>query len=312
MAVPIFDIIIIGGGPAGLSAGIYACRGRMKTLLLEKLACGGQTVVADIIENFPGFARGIKGVEFIGELEKQATGFGLEIKEGEEVVEIAQSSNGPKIVRTQNKEYRAWAVIVAAGARPRALGVPGEDRLLGKGVSYCATCDGPLFRDKDVIVVGGGDTAVGEALFLARFCRQVSLVHRRDKLRATKILQERAFASPNLKFFWNSIVTEILGRDRVERVRIQNVNTGREKALDVRGVFVFVGLKPQTDFLKTLMDVDNEGFVITDEEMKTSQEGIFACGDCRKKTLRQIVTACAEGAIAGFIAMKFVEGIEKN
>jgi len=216
MSKGIYDIIIVGGGPAGLTAGVYTCRGRMRTLLLEKFTPGGQAAVADRVENFPGFAQGIKGMEFIGELEKQASGFGLEIRNGEEVIEIAlahaesstlQSSGDRaalvdkqslKIIRTVNKEYRTWAVIVAVGARPRKLGVPGEDRLLGKGVSYCATCDGPLFRGKDVIVVGGGDTAVEEALFLARFCRQVILVHRRDKLRATKILQEKAFAAVNL------------------------------------------------------------------------------------------------------------------
>ena len=302
----VYDIIIVGGGPAGLTAGIYTSRGGMKTLLLEKLAPGGQAAVVDWIENFPGFAKGIKGIEFVSALEKQAKGFGLEIRDAEEIVKIAQ---GATIVRTESKEYEAQAVIVAVGARSKRLGVPGEDRLLGKGISYCATCDGPLFRDKDVVVVGGGDTAVGEALFLSRFCRKVTLLHRRDKLRATKILQERAFATANLRFAWNSIATEVVGKEKVEGVRVKDVNKGSEKVLEASGVFIFVGLKPDTGFLQGSINLDKDGFIITDEDMRTNIEGVFACGDCRKKTLRQIVTACAEGAVAGFMALKFVEDL---
>lgn len=303
----IYDIIIIGGGPAGLTAGLYASRGRVKTLLLEKLAPGGQAAVADIVENIPGFPPGIKGAEFIARLEKQATNFGLEINNGEEVREIVEKDKTIKVAKTTNEEYQTRTVIIAVGARYRKLGVPGEDKLVGRGVSYCATCDGPLFRGKDVVLAGGGDTAVGEALFLSKFCRQVTLVHRRDKLRATKILQERALAADNIKFAWSSTVTEVLGEAKVEGVRIEDVNTGSEKVLDAAGIFIFVGLKPDTDFLQGLINLDSEGFVITDQDTRTSQEGIFACGDCRKKTLRQIVTACAEGAVAGFMALRFVE-----
>ncbi len=315
MSEKIYDVIIVGGGPAGLSAGIYTCRGGLKTLLLEKLAPGGQAAITDRIENFPGFAQGISGPDFVLELEKQAKGFGLEIEDGE-ITEIAPDSKSQnpefKIVKTADKEYRAQTVIISVGARPKRLGVGGEDKLIGRGVSYCATCDGPLFKGKDVVVIGGGDTAVGEALFLSRFCREVSVVHRRDKLRATKILQDRALAAKNVKVLWSSIVTDILGEKMVEGVRLKDVKTGQERVLDVAGVFVFVGLKPGTDFLEGLINTDDEGFIITDEDTRTNVKGIFACGDCRKKTLRQIVTACAEGALSGFMAIRFVEEIEKD
>ena len=319
-----YDIIIIGGGPAGLTAGIYASRARMKTLLIERLAPGGQAILTELIENYPGFPGGIAGPELMEKMREQAIKTGLEIISGE-VTEIemkkivnpvrgkspkttasflVRTSNG---VKTKDEEYKALAIIIASGAHPQKLGVPGEDRLLGKGVSYCATCDGPLFKEQDIVVVGGGDSAVEEALFLTKFAKKVILIHRRDRLRATKILQERALANERIEFILDSVVTEILGKKGVNRVKVKNKKTEEEKEIPCQGIFISIGITPATNLLRGLVNMDKGEYILTNEDMKTSQEGIYACGDCRKKLLRQIITACGEGSLAAFAATKYVE-----
>lgn len=301
-----YDIIIIGGGPAGLTAGIYASRARMRTLLIEKLSPGGQAALTEIIENYPGFPEGIAGPELMKKIREQAIKTGLEIVSGE----VTGMEIKKKIVKTKDEEYKALAIIVASGAQPRKLGVPGEDQLLGKGVSYCAICDGPLFKEQDIAVVGGGDSAVEEALFLTKYARKVILIHRRDRLRATKILQERALANERIEIVWNSVVTEILEKEGVDGVRIKNKKTKKERKIPCKGVFISVGIIPATAFLGGLIETDKGGYILTDEGMKTPQEGIYACGDCRKKLLHQIVTACGEGALAAFAATKYVEELK--
>jgi len=307
-----YDVIIIGGGPAGLTAALYAARARLKTLLLEKIAPGGQAALAWTIENYPGFPEGISGAELMDRFRKQAEKYELEIK-SEEVVKVNVSSEDEryknkleKVVNTEKEEYKTVALIVAAGTRPRKLEVPGEERLVGKGVSYCATCDGPLFKNRKVVVVGGGDTAVKEALFLSEFAEKTTLIHRRDELRAGKTIEERAVSHPKLEFLLNSVVTEILGETEVQGVRVRNLDTGKDSTLETKGVFVHIGTVPNTGFLKSVVEMDKEGFVITDENMETSVKGIYACGDVRKKLLRQVVTACGEGATAGFAAGQYV------
>jgi len=308
-----YDIIIIGGGPAGLTAGLYTSRSGLKTLLLEKVAPGGQAALAWTIENYPGFPEGINGPELTERIEKQAEKYGLEIKSGE-VAKVKVSSKDErskgmleKVIKTEEgEEYKTVALIVATGTRPRKLGVPGEERLIGRGVSYCATCDGPLFKNRKVVVVGGGDAAVEEALFLSKFAEKTTLIHRRDELRATKIVQERAVSNPKLEFLWKSTVTEILGETEVEGVKVRNIETGKDLTLEAKGVFIYIGTIPNTGFLKGIIEMDNKGFIITDENMETSVKGIYACGDVRKKLLKQVVTACGEGATAGFAAGQYV------
>jgi len=307
-----YDIIIIGGGPAGLTAGLYAARARMKTLLIEKMVWGGQAAITENIENYPGFPEGISGAELTSLMKEQAARFDLEFLDADaNSIKDAQLAGGQGFeISTGQGASAGLAVIVATGAQSKELGVPGEERLKGRGVSYCATCDGPFFRDQDIVVVGGGDTAVQEGLFLTNFGRKVSLVHRRDRLRATKILQERAFSNPKMDFVWDSVVTEILGDGKVEGIRTKNIKTNEERTIPAQGVFVFVGIEPGTGFLQGIVDIDEAGYVITDEDMKTSRDGIYACGDARKKLLRQVVTACGEGATAAFAAQHYVEEIK--
>ncbi len=296
-----------------MTAALYTARARLKTLLLEKIAPGGQAAVAWTIENYPGFPEGIGGAELMERARKQAEKYGLEIKSGE-VVKVSASSEDErskrkleKVVNAKEEEYKSVALIVATGTRPRKLEVPGEERLIGRGVSYCATCDGPLFKNRKVVVVGGGDAAVEEALFLSKFAEKVTLIHRRDKLRASKIMQERAVSNPKLEFLWKSVVTEILGETEVEGVKVRNLETGEDLTLEAKGVFISIGTAPNTGFLKGVVEMDEEGFIITDENMETSVKGIYACGDVRKKLLRQVVTACGEGATAGFAAGQYVD-----
>jgi len=308
-----YDIIVIGGGPAGLTAGLYTARSKMKTLLLEKMAPGGQAALAWTIENYPGFPEGISGPELMERVRKQAERYGLEIKSGE-VVKVNISSEDEqskgmleKVINTEEgEEYKTVALIVATGTRPRKLGVPGEERLIGRGVSYCATCDGPLFKNRKVVVVGGGDAAVEEALFLSKFAEKTTLIHRREELRATKTMQERAISNPKLEFLWKSTVTEILGETEVEGVKVRNLETGKDLTLEAKGIFVYIGTIPNIGFLKGIVKMDDKGFIITDENMETSVSGIYACGDVRKKLLKQVVTACGEGATAGFAAGQYV------
>src|SRR3989338_493960 len=302
------DIMIIGGGPAGLTAGIYASRARLKTLLLEKMMPGGQILTSPHLENYPGFSEGIAGPQIIGEMVKQATRFGLEIKTGN-VIRIEDTSR-EKTILSDAGPYNAPVVIFATGASYSRLDGPGEDKWNGRGVSYCATCDGPLFKNKEVIVVGGGDTAIEEAIHLTKFCEKVSVVHRRNELRATKILQECALSNRKINFIWDSVVTEIAGGQKVEGVKVKNVKTDEEKTISAQGVFIAVGFKPHTEVARTLVQTDDKGYIITKDDMSTSCEGFFAAGDCRKKLLYQFVTACGDGATAAFAAQKYIESLK--
>ncbi len=308
----IYDAIIIGGGPAGLTAGIYLCRARMNTLLIEKALPGGQAILTEIVENYPGFPQGITGPELMQKIEEQALRFGLKIEYGEVVkVEIKEEKQGKiKTVKTDNQEYKTLAIILASGAEASKLEVPGEEELRGRGVSYCATCDAPFFKDQKIVVVGGGDMAIEEALYLTKFVREATIIHRRDRLRATKILQERVFSNTKINFAWDSVVTKILGKEKVESVLVQNKKTSEEKVISCQGVFVFVGNIPNSKFLNELIKLDKKSYILTDDNMLTSQEGIYACGDVRKKILRQVVTACGEGATAAFAAQKYIEELK--
>jgi len=305
----LYDIVIIGGGPAGLTAALYACRARMRTLLFERSACGGQILVADTIENYPGFPEGIKGPDLADWMSKQAERFGLETKPAE-VKAIAAKNGVYSLALADSGTIEAMSIIVATGARWNALGIPGEKELSGRGVSYCATCDGPLFKAKEVIVVGGGDTALEDALFLTKFADKVTVVHRRDRLRATRILQERAAANKKIEFCFNAVATEIVGDGKCRAVKVKDVATGSEKTLKADGVFVLVGMTPNSDIAKGLVRLDEKGYIITDDDMKTSADGVFACGDVRKKLLRQVVTACGDGATAAFNAQHYVERLK--
>ncbi len=295
------DLVIVGGGPAGLTAYIYAARARLRTLLVEKFSPGGQILNTDRVENYPGFPEGISGAELMERFLAQARNLGLEPLL-DEATGLTQDGDLYLVHLGSGETLVSPTVIVATGAGPKRLGVPGERELTGKGVSYCATCDGPFFRDEVVAVVGGGNTAVQESVFLTRFARKVYLIHRRDQLRATRILQERAFADPKIEFVWNSVVTEILGEDKVQGVRIKNVKTGEERVLEVGGVFIFIGIRPHTEWLEGVLALDEGGFIITDAEMRTSLPGVFAAGDVRAKSCRQIVTAVGDGATAAYMA----------
>jgi thioredoxin reductase (NADPH) len=308
----IYDIIIIGGGPAGLTAGIYSARARMKTLLLEKMICGGQVLMADLVENFPGFPRGTKGPELADLMLKQAEAVGLEISTRDvKKITLKKNEKDPFVIETAEGDiFKAFSIIISTGANWNALGVPGEERLRGRGVSYCATCDGPLFKNKDIVVVGGGDTALGDAIFLTRFANKVTVVHRRDKLRAAKILQERALMNKKIGLCLKSVVTEITGNARVEGIKVKNVSTNEETAIKADGVFVLVGLSPNSGIFKGLLELDEKGYIGSDGDMRTSVDGIFACGDVRKKSLRQIVTAAGEGATAAVSAEHYVERLK--
>jgi thioredoxin reductase (NADPH) len=307
-----YDIVIIGGGPAGLTAGIYASRARMKAVLLEKMVCGGQALTTDTIENFPGFPDGIKGPELAAWMTKQAEHFCLEIRTAEvSKLILKEEKAGPFVVElADGHTLKAVSIILATGAKWNTLNVPGENELLSRGVSYCATCDGPLFRGKDVVVIGGGDTALEDALFLAKFANSVTIVHRRDRLRATKILQERAIANKKIEMCLESVCVEIIGKNKVESVKIKDINTNKEKTLKADGVFVLIGLKANSDIVKGLVKTDEHGYVICDDDMKTSVDGIFACGDVRKKLLRQVVTATGDGATAATSAEHYVERLK--
>lgn len=304
-----FDVIIIGGGPAGMSSAIYSARARLKTLLIEKAGCGGQIAITDHLENYPGFEEGINGFELAVKMEKQARTFGAEIVYGE-VASVQLTGEIKKIVLANNKEYETKTVIIASGANFRKLGCPGEKEFIGKGVSYCATCDGPFFRNKEIAVVGGGDSALQEALYLTKFASKVNLIHRRNEFRAAKILQEKVLADNKINVIYDSVVEEIIGNPvtSVESVKLKNVKTGENSQIAVNGIFVFVGWLPNTAFLKDSgIKLNDNGYIVTDDNMKTSVEGVFACGDVREKILRQVVTACGDGAVAAISAQHLLE-----
>ena len=308
----VYDVIIIGGGPAGLTAGIYTTRARLSTILIEKLGLGGQASLSDKIENYPGFISGISGGELVHNMEEQAKSFGTMIAYGEvNRIEFSEDSNIKKIfVDNDPVPYQCLSIIIAAGEKQRKLGVPGEVEFTGKGVSYCATCDGAFFRDLTVAVVGGGDVALGDALFLTRFAQKVYIVHRRDRFRGTKILQEKVFNNSKIEVIFDSVMDEIFGQTMVGGVKLRNLKTGESKDLEVNGVFVFIGYVPSLTFLGTILKKSDDDYIIVDREMITSREGIFACGDCCKKNLKQVVTACGDGATAAFSAQHYVERIK--
>jgi len=303
-----YDIIIIGGGPAGLTAGLYNARARMNVVLLEKFAPGGQVLTTDWVENYPGFPEGVSGFDLMDRMKGQAEKFGLEIR-SEEVLKL-EVEGDTKILTTNQGTLETRAVILSCGASWKKLGIEGEDKLMGRGVSFCATCDGPFYRDQEVAVIGGGDTAVEEAMFLTRFVSRVYHVHRRDELRAVKLLQERAMAEEKIEFVWDTVPTRILGEEGVEGIELKNVKTGEISRRPVQGVFVFIGTEPNTDLVRGLIDLDDAGFVLTDQKMETSVPGVFAAGDMRSKGFRQISTAVGEGAEAAHSAEKYVEDLQ--
>ena len=300
----VYDIIAIGGGPAGLSAGLYGARSRAKTLILEKGKWGGQAATTEELENYPGSIEQPTGPEITARMKRQAEEFGAETRA--ETVTKLELDGKIKRVITDSAEYRAKTVIIATGAKPRLLGCPGELELRGKGVSYCATCDADFFTDLRVVVVGGGDSAIQEAIYLTKFAEKVTVIHRRDELRAAKSIQERAFANPKIDFIWDSVVTEIKGDGIVESVVVKNVKTNEIKEVRTDGVFMFVGYDPVSELVKGMVDMDEKGYIITDENMSTSIEGVFAAGDVRVKSLRQVVTAAADGAIAAVRAEHYI------
>lgn len=302
------DLIIIGAGPAGLTAGIYAGRYRLNTLILEKASVGGQIILSPTIENFPGFPGGISTQELIDRLKQQVEELGLKI-ESEEAVEIIPQDNTAGrsySIKTKDKVYPAKAVIIACGAQARRLGVPGEERLIGRGVSYCATCDAPFFKDKEVAVIGGGDKAVEEALYLTQYAKKVNLIHRRDRLRASRILEEKAKQNPKINFVFENTIEEITGQNKVEAVKIKNVKNNVTADIICQGVFILVGITPNTSFVKNLLQADESGFIITGQDMKTSEDGIFAAGDCCKRSLYQVISAASDGAVAAACAHNYL------
>ncbi len=302
------DLIIIGAGPAGLTAGLYAARARLKTLMLEKLSPGGQVLMTDWVENYPGFPDGISGFDLVDKMRRQAEKFDLVI-ENQEVSRLELSPE-KKVVVTDKGNLETRALILTSGATPRKLGIEGEELLIGKGVSYCATCDGPFYRDQEVALIGGGDTAVEEAIFLTRFAAKVHLIHRRDELRATKLLRERVMALDQVNIVWDTVPTRIVGDTEVKGVDLKNVKTGKTSHLPVQGVFVFVGYIPNTELVKGQLELDKWGFVVTNNDMQTSVPGVFAAGDIRSKILRQIATAVGEGATAVFAVERYLESLK--
>jgi len=302
-----YDVIIIGGGPAGLTAGLYNARARLNALLLERLAPGGQVLTTDRVENYPGFPDGISGFELMDRMKTQAEKFGLKIQSDE--VTSLELSGKHKAVLTGSGSLETKAIILCCGATWKKLGIEGEDQLMGKGVSFCATCDGPFYRNQEVAVIGGGDTALEEAIFLTRFVSKIHLVHRRDKLRATKVLQERALSHEKIEILWDSVPVRILGEKGVEGIELKNVKTQDVFRRNVQGVFVFIGTLPNTDMVKGLIRLDENGFVVTDDNMQTSVSGVFAAGDIRSKLFRQISTAVGEGATASYAVEKYLENL---
>ncbi len=299
-----YDVLVIGAGPGGLTAAIYARRAGLKTLVFERATEGGQITLTNIVEDYPGFSS-ISGEGLAEKFTEHARELGAKFA-NEEVVSL-EVGDVKKVKTDLGNEYTAKAVVMATGSNPRKLGVPGEEEFTNRGVSYCAVCDGSFFKGKEVVVVGGGDSAVEEAIYLSKIASKVTIIHRRDKLRAQKIVQDRAFAIGNIEFLWDSVVTEIGGRESVEYVKVKNVKNGEITKFKTDGVFIYVGLVPNSKLVENLADVDEAGFILTDEHMETRTKGLYAVGDVRKTVLRQVVTAAADGAIAGVDLTKYFD-----
>jgi thioredoxin reductase (NADPH) len=298
------DVIIVGGGPAGLTAGIYTSRSRLDSLLIERGLFGGQITNAEWVENFPGFPDGISGIDLGQQMRDQATRFGLETI----ITEVTglELKDDLKVVKTTDGDFTTRTVVLAGGSARQKLGVPGEEEFTGKGVSYCATCDAAFFIDRPVAVAGGGNAAITEALHLAKLTSKVTVIHRRDQLRATKILQEKAFAEPKIDFAWDSVVEGIEGKDFVQGLRLRNVKTNQTSDLEVAGIFVSIGFRPDTDYLKDILELDDIGHVITNEKMETGTAGVFAAGDIRQNSGRQAITAAGDGATAAIYVERYL------
>jgi thioredoxin reductase (NADPH) len=301
----VYDLIILGGGPAGLTAAIYATRAKLDTLLIEKAVPGGYVSSTDWIDNYPGFTDGISGMELSKKMEDHAKRFGANIIL-DEVIEVDLKSE-PKTVKTNQSKYQTLTIILATGNEPKKLNVPGEEKFRGRGISYCATCDGPFFKDKDIIIVGCGNSGIQEGLYLLRFVISITYVEILPYIIAEKILQEKALREPKMKFYLEHELLSIDGKDRVESVTIQNLKTEEKVIILAQGVFFYVGLVPKTEFLKGKIDLDKDGYIITDENTRTKIPGVFAAGDVRQKILRQIATAVGDGAIAAVMAQKYLE-----
>ncbi len=303
-----FDVVILGGGPAGLSAAIYASRGAVSTALIDISMMGGQPSNYLELENYPGFPI-IGGYDLMEKFEEHADKFGVQKFPMQEIEKIDLTTE-PKIILTKEGEFRAKSVIIACGASPMKLGVPGEKEFVGRGVSYCAVCDGAFYKNKVVAVVGGGNAAVEEAMYLTKFADKVYVIHRRNELRADKIVQERAFKNEKVEFIWDSVVKEIQGDDLVHTAVLENVKTGERTNLSVNGVFPYIGMVPNVTDITGQIEQDAGGFILTDETMKTSVEGVYAVGDIRKTPLRQVITAAADGAIGAVYAVKYLETLK--
>jgi len=299
-----YQVIIVGGGPAGLTAGLYCARSRLSALLVERAMVGGQIVNAERVENYPGFPDGISGTELGQVIYRQAGGYGLEILYAD--VTGAAPGGRSHHVSTGEGDFMSEVIIIASGSQYRRLGVPGEDRFVGKGVSYCATCDGPLFRDRVVAVVGGGDAAITEALYLSKFASSVKVIHRRDRLRASRIVQERVLAEPKIEVIWDTVVTGIEGEGAVGQVSLRNTKDARIATLEVGGVFVAIGSDPNSSVWRGILAMDEGGYIITNETMETKIPGVFAAGDVRHNSARQAITAAGDGATAAIAAERYL------
>ncbi|MFH0767941.1 MAG: thioredoxin-disulfide reductase [Chloroflexota bacterium] len=299
-----YDVVIIGAGPAGLTAGLYTSRARLNSLLIEKALVGGQITNAEKVENYTGFPEGISGFDLMQLIHQQATKYRLKTVMTEATgIELHENQ---KVVKTTEGDFIARTIIIAGGSQRQELGVPGEKEFTGKGVSYCATCDAAFFRELPVAVAGGGNAAITEALQLAKFASKVTIIHRRHELRATRIMEERAFSEPKIEFLWDTAVERIEGKDFVKSLQLRNVSTGGKSALEVSGIFVSIGFKPDTDYLKGILPLDPIGHIITNEKMETEIGGIFAAGDIRSNSARQAITAAGDGATAAIYAERFL------
>jgi thioredoxin reductase (NADPH) len=305
----VYDVIVIGSGPAGYTSALYAARANLKVIIIAGATPGGQLMLTGHVENFPGFPEGILGPELMERMREQALKFGAEIVY-DDAIDVDFNSH-PYRVMTSGEEYFGHSIIIATGAASRWLGLESEKRLIGRGVSSCATCDAPLFKGaENVVIVGGGDSAMEYALFAANLVKKVTVIHRRDKLRASKIMQERAFSNPKITFVWNSVVTDILGEEKVQGVKVKNLLTGEESIIQCSAVFVAIGHKPSTEIFKSKIELDEEGYIITKDIVKTSVPGVFAAGDVHDKKYRQAITAAGFGCMAALEAIRYVEEIK--